>query len=69
MAARHWTPEQRAQQSAKIRQWQPWARSTGAQTLKGKAVSSRNAYKGGWRAELREMSALLREQRDGLKQV
>lgn len=69
MAARYWTPEQRAQQSAKIRQWQPWTRSTGARTPEGKAVSSRNAYKGGWRKELREMAALLCEQRDRLKRI
>lgn len=69
MAARQWTPEQRAQQSEKIRQWQPWARSTGARTAKGKAVSSRNAYKGGFRAVLREMAALLRVQREGLTRV
>ena len=67
--ARHWTPEERAQQSAKIRQWQPWASSTGARTAEGKAISSRNAYKGGARALLREMAALLREQREGLKRV
>ena len=69
MAARQWTVEQRAQQSVKIRQWQPWARSTGARTAEGKAASSRNAYKGGERAVLREMAALLREQREGLKRV
>ena len=44
MAARHWTPEQRAQQAAKISQWQPWTKSTGARTPEGKAVSSQNAY-------------------------
>ncbi len=66
MAARMWTPQQRAQQSAKIRLWQPWTRSTGARTHEGKAVSSRNAYKGGWRAQLRELSALLRQQYAGL---
>lgn len=69
MAARQWTPEQRAQQSVKIRQWQPWASSTGARTAKGKAVSSRNAYKGGHREILRGMAALLHEQRDALKRV
>ena len=30
MAARKWTEKQRAQQSKKIRQWQPWDKSTGA---------------------------------------
>lgn len=67
MAARKWTPEQRANQSAKILQWQPWANSTGARTAEGKAASSRNAYKGREYSLLREMSALLREQRDRLK--
>ena len=67
MAARHWTPEQRVQQSAKIRQWQPWNKSTGARTLEGKAIASRNAYKGGFRAMMREMSALLRGQRECMK--
>jgi hypothetical protein len=69
MAARQWTPEQRAQQSAKIRLWQPWTRSTGARTPEGKARSSRNAYKGGMRSMLREMAALLREQREGLCEI
>ena len=59
MAARHWTPAQRAQQSLKIRQWQPWTRSTGARSPEGKTVSSRNAYKGGLRATLQELSKLL----------
>lgn len=69
MAARQWTAEQRVQQSIKIRQWQPWAKSTGARTAEGKAASSRNAYKGGHRAVLREMAVLLHEQREGLKRV
>jgi hypothetical protein len=67
--ANGWTQERRAQQSLKIRQWQPWTRSTGARTPEGKAASSRNAFKGGWRAELRRMSALLRDQWDGLKRI
>ena len=67
MAARHWTAEQRAQQSAKIRQWQPWDKSTGARTQKGKAVSAQNAFKGGWRAEFREISALLKEHKESMK--
>lgn len=73
MAARHWTAEQRAQQSVKIRQWQPWASSTGARTLEGRAASSRNAYKGGGRQRVRElfksMNMILREQREKLKRV
>jgi hypothetical protein len=38
-------------------------------STEGKAASSRNAFKGGWRAELRRMSALLRDQWDGLKRI
>lgn len=67
--ANGWTPERRAQQAEMIRQWQPWIRSTGALTPEGKAASSRNAYKGGLREELREMAKLLREQRDRLKRI
>lgn len=69
MAARLWTAEQRALQSVKIRQWQPWARSTGPSTPEGKAVASLNAYKGGERSLLSAMSRLLREQRDALQLV
>ena len=69
MAARRWTPEQRAQQVAKIRQWQPWNNSTGAKTPEGKARSSSNAYKGGTRALLRDVAKLLREQKDCLKRI
>jgi hypothetical protein len=64
MAARQWTPEQRAKQAELIRKWRPWELSSGAKTLEGKAVSSRNAYRGGLRVVLREISALLREQQE-----
>ncbi|MGZ3767110.1 MAG: hypothetical protein ACXVA2_20775 [Mucilaginibacter sp.] len=47
MAARKWTPEQRAAQSKAIYAWQPWQYSTGAKTAEGKASVSRNAYRGG----------------------
>jgi hypothetical protein len=53
MAARQWTPEQRAAQSAAIQEWQPWQHSTGACTLAGKAIISRNAYRGGTRPLIR----------------
>lgn len=56
-----------------IQQWRPWEKSTGAKTPDGKVVSSRNAYKGGLRQELRELSKgvndLLREQRELLRRV
>jgi hypothetical protein len=52
--ARQWTSEQRARQSELIRQWKPWEKSTGAKTPEGKAIAARNAFRGGWRNELRE---------------
>jgi hypothetical protein len=53
MAARRWTPEQRAAQSAAILTWQPWQHSSGAKSAMGKAIVSRNAYRGGMRPFLR----------------
>jgi hypothetical protein len=49
MAARQWTEAQRVKQSAAIRTWQPWRHSTGAKSAAGKAIVSRNAYRGGVR--------------------
>jgi hypothetical protein len=60
MAARKWTSEQRANQSMLIQQWRPWERCTGARTPERKAAAARNAYKGGVRTMLRELSAILR---------
>lgn len=61
-----WTPERRKRQAELIRQWQPWAKATGARTAEGKERSSRNAYKGGHRLQLRnlmkELNDLLSEQ-------
>jgi hypothetical protein len=57
-----WTSERRARQAALIQRWKPWERSTGPKTPEGKARASRNAFKDGWRAQLRELSRLLREQ-------
>lgn len=66
-----WTLERRAKQAALIRNWKPWALSTGPRTAEGKAVASRNGFKGGHRAMLRELAreldAVLREQRDMLR--
>jgi hypothetical protein len=45
MAARQWTQAQRKEQSNKIRQWQPWKKSTGPISSEGKAISSKNSYK------------------------
>ena len=64
---RHWTTEERLKQSQLIQSWQPWNNSTGARTPEGKAVSSRNAHKGGIRSICKEMSTLLRDYKDMLK--
>lgn len=37
-----WTPEARKKQSELIRKVRPWEKSTGPQTLEGKAISSKN---------------------------
>ena len=55
------TPEHRRLRAELIRKWRPWEKSTGPKTPKGKAKSSRNAYKGGTRALLRALAKLLRD--------
>ncbi len=69
--AKGWTPERRARQAALIRTWKPWERSTGPRTDEGKARTSRNGFKGGHRATLRELAKelnqALREQREMLQ--
>ena len=66
-------PNERLKQAELIRQWQPWNKSTGARTTEGKARASRNAFKGGLhtRAQelLRDVSRLLREQRDTMNRI
>ena len=56
-----WTLERRQRQAELIRNWRPWAKSTGPRTPEGKALVSRNAWKGGHRAELRELSKMVNE--------
>jgi hypothetical protein len=57
-----WTAERKAKQSQLIRQWQPWSKSTGAKTPYGKAVVSRNAFKGGLRPYMRQVARDLAEE-------
>ena len=56
-----WTLERRQRQAELIRQWRPWEQSTGPRTPEGKARVSRNAWKGGHRAELRELTKMVNE--------
>jgi hypothetical protein len=62
--ANSWTPERRARQAALIHTWKPWEHSTGPRSPEGKDASSRNAWKGGTRAMLRELARALGEQRE-----
>ena len=68
-----WTLERRAQQSAAIRRWQPWVKSTGPRSPDGKVRAARNADKGGKWRETRELFKLLnqemRQQREVLGEV
>ena len=66
---RQWTTQERQRQAELIKQWQPWQHSTGARTIEGKAIASRNAFKGGFRQQLKELSQLLRHQRDALNEI
>lgn len=67
--ANGWTPERKAKQSALIQNWKPWDKSTGARTPEGKAVSSQNAYKGGLRSMMREITELLRDQNESMRRI
>ena len=64
-----WTPEARLKQAASIRGWLPWTLSTGPQTAAGKARSSRNAWKGGFRARLGNWREVLRQIALGTERV
>ncbi len=55
-----WTAERRARQAELIRTWKPWERSTGPRTTEGKERTARNGFKGGHRAELRELAKAMR---------
>ena len=66
---RKWTPEQRKKQSEDIHRYKPWEKSTGPRTQEGKAISSQNAFKGGWRDQLREFARILREHKQVLGEI
>ena len=68
-----WTEERRKRQSELIRQWQPWTASTGAKTEAGKKIISRNAFKGGYWLQERELqkqiNATLKAQKELIAQI
>ncbi len=63
------TLEHRSLRAKLIQKWRPWEKSTGPRSQVGKVKVSRNAYKGGLRSALREVSALLKKQREYLESV
>ena len=46
--------------------WKPWEQSTGPRTEQGKAKVAQNAFKGGWRNEIKSLRGILREQEEGV---
>ena len=56
-----WTLERRRKQAEAIRRWRPWEQSTGPTTPEGKERVSGNAWRGGHRAQLRELSKMVNE--------
>ena len=54
-----WTKERRERQAELIRNWQPWAKSTGPKSTEGKERVARNAWRGGHRQKLRELSSMV----------
>lgn len=62
-----WTPEARAKQAAKIKEWQPWKKSTGAKTIQGQANSAGNwIYRGSHKGK-KPTSELLKEMKLQIK--
>lgn len=57
--AKGWTPERRKRQSEAIKRWKPWNQSTGPKSLEGKAAVANNAWTGGHRAQLRELTKMV----------
>ncbi len=63
------TPEHRKLMGELIRRWKPWEKSTGPKSAEGKAKVSQNAFRGGWREEMKVLRAMLKEQDEALKRV
>ena len=57
-----WSLERRARQAEVIKQWKPWKQSTGPKSVKGKARVAGNAWTGGHRAQLRELTKMVNDE-------
>ena len=69
-----WSPERRQRQREAIQRWKPWEQSTGPRSEAGKARAAQNGRTHGLfdarsRELLRWATAMLREQRRGLKEL
>jgi hypothetical protein len=54
-----WTAERRDRQSKLIQEWKPWEKSTGPRSPEGRQRVRGNAWKGGHREQIRELSKLV----------
>ena len=57
-----WTKECHTRQAELIRNWQPWAKSTGPKSQEGKDRVSRNAWRGAHRQKLRELTKMVNQE-------
>jgi hypothetical protein len=57
-----WTPERRAKQAQRIREWKPWEQSTGPITEAGKAIAARNADQGLGTSEMRALQSIVNQE-------
>ncbi len=65
-----WTLERRKRQAEQIRQWQPWAKSTGPKTKQGKLIASQNSRKNGLHSrEIQKLKAILLLQQRNLQNL
>ena len=67
--ANGWNLERMERQSLLIQQWKPWKKSTGPRSQEGKAKVAKNAYKGGFRSNLRALARAMRDQRNTLNEL
>lgn len=72
--ARQWTAEERERQSALIRNWRPWEKSTGPKTLGGKVACKLNPMKHGlrsaeFRTEQKRIHQVLRDARATMRRM
>lgn len=65
-ASNGWNLNRRQRQAVLIKNWRPWEHATGPRTEAGKAIVAQNAWKGGHRAQVRELRRALAAQRDAL---